>query len=66
MIYLHCLQVSQLQKELQQMAEGSQQETDRQVTQAQARLQEEVHTWERLCRSVILLNQLIAFWMCMC
>ncbi len=65
-MHLPCLQVSQLQKELQQMAEGYQQETDRQVTQAQACLQEEVHTWERLCRSVILLNQLVAFWMCMC
>ncbi|KAL0033226.1 hypothetical protein WJX79_010565 [Trebouxia sp. C0005] len=44
-------QVSQLQEELQQMAEGHQQETDRQVTQAQACLQAELHTWERLCRA---------------
>ncbi|DBB04631.1 TPA: hypothetical protein ACH3X1_012696 [Trebouxia sp. C0004] len=44
-------QVSQLQRELQQVAEGYQQETDMQVTQAQACLQEEVHTWERLCKA---------------
>jgi len=36
------------------------------VTQAQACLQEEVHTWERLCRSVILLSQVMASWMCIC
>lgn len=61
MLYLHCLQVSQLQEELQQMAEGHQQETDRQVTQAQACLQAELHTWERLCRSVILFESTQCF-----